>query len=304
MSKLFAHVLPVDSDALQQTHEVVGGLTQPLSRQSLTEWAKLTQGWEEALFNFGVRVVLALVLFALGCWIIKKIKAFVVAIMLKREIEGVAISLINSLLVAFLYIGLGIGIAGVLGVQSVSFAAILASMGLAIGMALSGQLQNLAGGVIIVLTKPFTTGNFIHAQGVEGTVQSVTLFHTIVSTPENKTIFIPNGVLSNNVIVNFNSAGTRRAEWIIGIDYAADHNKALDILNALVLKEERILDTPEHFVGVHALDASSVNLIVRAWVRSDDYLPTLFAFNKQVFEAFNEAGIAFPFPQITVSHRQ
>lgn len=305
MSDIFSQVLPADSSSINQTSSVVKGLTQPIAHNHFFEWInKLTDGWQEALFNLGLRVVLAILLFALGAWVIKHIKHLIMAVMLKRQIEGVAISLINSIVVALLYIGLGIGIASILGVQSVSFAAILASMGLAIGMALSGQLQNLAGGVIIVLTKPFTTGNFIHAQNVEGTVKAVTLFHTIVSTPENKTIYIPNGVLSNNVIINFNSAGTRRIEWIIGIDYEADLSKALILLEQLVIREERILSEPEHFVGVHALSSSSVDLVVRAWVNSDDYIRTLFAFNKLVFDEFNKAGISFPFPQVTISQRK
>lgn len=304
MSELFAQVLPVDSASTSEAAAAVSGMTQPISHQNLFSWARLTEGWMDSMINFGIRVVLAIILFAVGCWAIKYIKRFVTSMMIRHKLEGVAISMVSSILVALLYITLGILVAGALGVQSVSFAAILASMGLAVGMALSGQLQNLAGGVIIVLTRPFTIGHFIRAQDVEGVAQAVTLFHTVVTTPENKTIYIPNGVLSNNVITNFNSAGTRRVEWIIGIDYAADVNKALAILTDMVQSNPDILKDPEHFVAVHALAASSVNLIVRAWVKSDDYFPTFFAFNKQVFDEFNKAGIAFPFPQITVSQRK
>lgn len=304
MSNLVAQVLPVDSAAVQQASSAVSGLTQPLSHESLFNWSKITEGWMDSAINFGIRVVLAIALFSIGVWVIKRITRMVQGLLVKRQLEGVAISLINSILIAALYIALGIFIAGVLGVQSVSFAAILASMGLAIGMALSGQLQNLAGGVIIVLTRPFTIGHFIHTQDVEGTVKAVTLFHTVITTPENKTIYIPNGVLSNNVITNFNSAGTRRVEWIIGIDYAADVNKALELLKRLVEQDPNILKDPEHFIGVNALAASSVNLIVRGWVKSDDYFPTFFGFNKLVFEEFNKAGIAFPFPQVTISQRK
>lgn len=303
MSNLLAQALP-DSAATSEASAAVSGMTQPLSHEQLFNWTKFTEGWAEAALNFGLRVILAIVFFGIGCWIIKHIKRIVLALLTKRKFEGVAISLINSIVVALLYITLGIVIASILGIQSVSFAAILASMGLAIGMALSGQLQNLAGGVIIVLTRPFTIGHFIHTQDVEGTVEAVTLFHTVITTPENKTIYVPNGVLSNNVIINFNSAGTRRVEWVIGIDYASDVNKALNLLKELVESNPNILKDPEHFVGVNALAASSVNLIVRGWVKSDDYFPTFFEFNKTVFEEFNKAGISFPFPQITVSHRQ
>lgn len=299
-----AQVLPADSTAVRNASSVVESMTEPILRDKSFDLWRMLSGWEEALFNFSLRVVLAIALFCMGAWAIKHIRNLMTKLLLKRDIEGVAVSLVNSVVVAFLYIALGIGIAGVLGVQSVSFAAVLASMGLAIGMALSGQLQNLAGGVIIVLTKPFTIGNHILSQGVEGTVRAVTLFHTIIVTPENRIIYIPNGALSNNVIVNFNSAGTRRIEWTFGVDYASDVNKALGLLSELAQADERILSEPEHFVAIQSLADSSVNLVVRAWVKSEDYLTVLFAFNKVVFDAFNQAGIDFPFPQITISKRE
>jgi small-conductance mechanosensitive channel len=193
--------------------------------------------------------------------------------------------------------------ASALGVQSVSFAAVLASMGLAVGMALSGQLQNLAGGVIIVVTKPFTIGNYIQAQNVEGIVQSVSLFHTVITTLENKKIYIPNGALSSGVIVNVNSVSERRLEWTIGIDYDSDVDKAIELLYELLRKDERVLNDPAPYVAVSALADSSVNLIARAWVKTEDFGITNHDFNRTVFLAFNEAGINFPFPQVTVSHR-
>lgn len=304
MSELIAQVLPVDSVATSEASTAVAAMTQPLTTSNLFSWAKYTEGWEEALLNFGIRVVLALVFFAVGCWVIKHIKHLIMKVLIKREIEGVAVSLINSIVVAFLYIALGIALAGILGVQSVSFAAILASMGLAVGMALSGQLQNLAGGVIIVLTRPFTIGHFIHTQDAEGTVKAVTLFHTVLITPDNKLIYVPNGALSNNSIINFNSAGTRRVEWIIGVDYDTDIDRALSILRDLVDSDPTILKDPEHFIGINTFAASSINLIVRAWVKSDDYFPTLFGFNKRVHDEFKRAGVEFPFPQVTISQRK
>lgn len=304
MPKLFAQVLPVDSTAVEEASSAVAGMTTPILTNKSFDIDALIHRWGEAALNFGIRVVLAIIVFLIGAWVIKRLRGLISHTLRKRAIEGVAISLVNSIVVAVLYIALGIGIASVLGVQSVSFAAVLASMGLAVGMALSGQLQNLAGGVIIVLTKPFGIGNYIQAQGVEGTVRMVTLFHTVITTPENKTIYIPNGGLSNNVIVNFNEANTRRIEWIIGIDYASDVDKALSLLNGLTQKDTRILATPEPFVAVHALSASSVDLVVRAWVRTEDFLAVLHDYNKAVFASFNAEGINFPFPQLTISKRE
>lgn len=303
MSRLLAQVLPVDSSAVESANSIVAGMTAPVLTEKNFQLERLLHEWGEAFVNFGIRVVLALLLFFLGAWLIKRLRRFIERILLRRQIEGVAISLINSIVVALLYIALGIGIASTLGVQSVSFAAILASMGLAIGMALSGQLQNLAGGVIIVLTKPFSIGNYIEAQGVQGSVRSVTLFHTIITTPENKVIYIPNGGLSNNVIVNFNEATTRRLEWVIGIDYDSDADKALALLQELLRRDERIMQTPEPYVAVQTLGPSSIDLVVRAWVDREQVIVVSHDFNKAVLDAFKATGISFPFPQLTISKR-
>lgn len=303
MLSLLAQSLPADSSSGNDLSASVREMTSPLIEGDSWDLARVFSGWQEALLNFGIRVLLAILLFALGSWLIKRLRRLLLSFMLKRQVEGVGSSLIASIVVALLYLGLGVGVISLLGIQSVSFAALLASMGLAVGMALSGQLQNLAGGVIIVLTKPFSIGNYIQAQTVEGTVRSVTLFHTLITTPENKMIYIPNGILSNGVIVNFNAASTRRVEWIVGIDYASDVDEALLILSRLVERDDRVLNEPEYFVGVHALADSSVNLVLRAWVRSEDYIPVLFDMNKAIFDSFNRAGIAFPFPQVTISQR-
>lgn len=303
MPQLLAQVLPADSTSIQEASSVVEGMTKPiLSPKSFNLMTSL-ESWGEALLNFGIRVVLSVILFMLGSWLIGKLRRLIISIMIRRQWEGVAISLINSIIVALLYMGLGIGIAATMGVQSVSFAAVLASLGLAIGMALSGQLQNLAGGVIIVVTKPFAIGNYIEAQNVEGVVRSVTLFHTVITTAENKIIYIPNGSLSNNVIINYNSAKTRRVEWLIGVDYEADMDTALALLGELLSTDERILKDPVHFVGIKALSTSSVDLVARAWVKTEDYWDVFFDLNKTIFEEFNKRGIAFPYPQLTISHR-
>lgn len=303
MPQLLAQVLPADSTSIQEASSVVEGMTKPiLSPKSFNLMTSL-ESWGEALLNFGIRVVLSVILFMLGSWLIGKLRRLIISIMIRRQWEGVAISLINSIIVALLYMGLGIGIAATMGVQSVSFAAVLASLGLAIGMALSGQLQNLAGGVIIVVTKPFSIGNYIEAQNVQGVVRSVTLFHTVITTAENKIIYIPNGSLSNNVIINYNSAKTRRVEWLIGVDYEADMDTALALLGELLSTDERILKDPAHFVGIKALSTSSVDLVARAWVKTEDYWDVFFDLNKTIFEEFNKRGIAFPYPQLTISHR-
>ena len=284
------------------TKEVVTDMTKPIQINE-HKFLTMLEGWKEGLINFGIRVLLAIVFFFIARWVINAIVRLLKGIMNRRNLTGVAVSLINSIVIALLYIAVGIGVISILGVKSVSLAAVLASMGLAVGMALSGQLQNLAGGVIIVVTKPFGIGDFIQAQNVEGTVKSVNLFHTVITTIENKVIFIPNGALSSGVIINPTAQDTRRLQWTFGIDYDSDVDKALVILRQLLEADDRVMKTEDIYIGVSALNASSVDILVRAWVNISDVLAVTHGFNLTVFHAFNEAGISFPFPQVTVSQR-
>lgn len=267
------------------------------------KFLSLLDNWKDGLINFGIRVLLALIFFFVARWVINGIAKLIKNIMNRRRLGGVAVSLINSIVIALLYIAVGIAIISILGVKSVSLAAVLASMGLAVGMALSGQLQNLAGGVIIVVTKPFGIGDYIQAQNVEGTVKSVSLFHTVITTIENKVIFIPNGALSSGVIINPTAQETRQLQWTFGIDYASDVEKAITLLKELLQADELVLHEHDVYVGVVALNASSVDIMVRAWVKTSDVLTVTHGFNLKVFQCFNEAGIEFPFPQVTISQR-
>ncbi len=300
---LLLKYLPLFMSQNDSTKEVVSGMTQPIHINE-HKFLTMLEGWKDGLINFGIRVLLAIVFFIIARWVINAIIRVLKGIMDRRNLTGVAVSLINSIVIALLYIAVGIAVISILGVKSVSLAAVLASMGLAVGMALSGQLQNLAGGVIIVVTKPFAIGDFIQAQNVEGTVKSVSLFHTVITTIENKVIFIPNGALSSGVIINPTAQDTRRLQWTFGIDYDSDVDKALVILRELLEADERVLKENELYIGVSALNASSVDILVRAWVNVSDVLAVTNGFNLTVFHAFNEVGISFPFPQITVSHRK
>ena len=239
-------------------------------------------------------------LFWLGRIVIRWISRLFDKFLRRRSFDGVAITLLDSLFTALLYVTLGIILASILGVKSVSFAAVLASMGLAVGMALSGQLQNLAGGVIIMVTKPFGISDFISAQGIEGTVRAVRLFHTEVITPDNKAVFIPNGTLSSSLVTNFSHEELRRVEWTIGIEYDEDYQRVRQVILALLQQDQRILTTPEPVIVLHKLNDSSVDILVRAWVASDDLWPVFWDFNERVYADFNAKGIGFPFPQLTV----
>lgn len=298
---LLSAVLPVDSTATTQLTSALGTATQPL-KLDVNNWFSraMMNDWLNSGINFGIRVVLAILLFLIGRWVIRRLLRIFERILKRREIDGVAVTLLGSVLTALLYIALFLTLGGVLGVKSVSFAAVLASMGLAVGMALSGQLQNLAGGVIIMVTKPFSIGDYILAQTAEGSVRAVSLFYTEILTPDNKCIFIPNGVLSSGVVVNYSHEETRRIEWTIGIEYDEDFARVRSAIESLLESDERVLKTPEPTIVLHNLNSSSVDVLVRAWVRSDDLWPVFWDFNRRVYEDFNKRGISFPFPQLTV----
>ena len=297
----FAQILPADSAAGSELKEAIGAATQPLNLD-VKHWfsRSMLEEWLNAGINFGLRVILVVVLFWLGKVVITRLKKIFNGILRRRNIEGVAGSLLDSVFTAILYIALFLFLAGVLGMKSVSFAAVLASMGMAVGMALSGQLQNLAGGVIIIVAKPFKLGDFISSQGTDGTVKAVRLFHTEVLTPDNKVVFIPNSLLSSNSVVNYSHEELRRVEWTIGIEYDEDYQRVRQVILALLQQDQRILTTPEPVIVLHKLNDSSVDILVRAWVASGDLWPVFWDFNERVYADFNAKGIGFPFPQLTV----
>lgn len=295
-------VVPVDSAAIKNASNVVEGLAKPIAKDNY-DWQGLLDESITFLTNAGLRIVLAFVLFLLGRYAIRWLTSMLRRVMEHRKMEGVAVSLFSSLIVAILYIALGIGIALVLGVQSVSFAAVLASLGLAVGMALSGQLQNLAGGVIILLTKPFKIGDFIEAHNEMGVVRTVSLFHTIVTTVENKYIYIPNGILSSGIVINYSQADRRRVDWTINVEYDEDYDRVEALILEILNRDSRILEDPAPVVALGNLADSSVSIVVRVWVESSDYWDVYWGINRTIYIEFGKAGINFPFPQLTISKR-
>lgn len=250
--------------------------------------------------NAGGNLIGALLIFIIGRFVIKIIKKLVFSFMEKRNTDPSITGFVRSLLNITLNILLAVAIVNRLGIETTSFAALIASAGLAIGMALSGNLQNFAGGLIILILKPYKVGDFIESQTISGTVKEIQIFHTILTTPDNKLVYIPNGSLSSGTITNYNQNSTRRVEWIFNVEYGADISKVEAIVKEVVSADKRILDNPEPFFAVNALDSSSVNVIIRAWVNNADFWPVRFDMNRSIYEAFNKAGISFPFPQITV----
>lgn len=258
----------------------------------------------QQLVNFGIRagerILIAALVFIVGRFLISMLNKFIRRLMDKRKVDISVKTFVKSLVNILLTILLIVSVVGALGVETTSFAALLASAGVAVGMALSGNLQNFAGGLIVLLFKPYKVGDWIESQGVSGTVKEIQIFHTILTTGDNKTIYIPNGAMSSGVVTNYNTQTTRRVEWVIGIDYGEDYDKVRQIVSDILSADKRVLSDPAPFIALHALDTSSVNVVARVWVNSSDYWGVYFDVNKTVYETFNKKGINFPYPQLTV----
>ncbi len=258
--------------------------------QQLTNWGIST----------GKQIIAALIIFLVGRLLISLVNKLVAKLLSRRHIDAGVQSFVKSFVNILLTILLIVAIISKLGVDTTSFAALLASAGVAIGMALSGNLQNFAGGLIILLFRPFRVGDFIECQGVSGAVKEIQIFHTILTSPDNKVIYVPNGGLSSGNIINYSREATRRVDWTFTFEYGEDYNKVESVINRLIAADERILNTPAPFVNLIALADSSVNVVVRVWVKSEDYWDVFFSMNQAVYATFNKEGINFPFPQITV----
>lgn len=250
--------------------------------------------------DLGGRIIGALLIFLIGRFIISLLNKMVAKILDRRKVDESAKGFIKSLVNIILMVLLVIAIVSKLGIETTSIAALLASAGVAVGMALSGNLQNFAGGLIVLFLKPYKVGDFIENGSVAGTVKEIQIFHTILVTPDNKLIFIPNGTLSSGMITNYSKESTRRLEWIIGVEYDEDYERVKATLERLLKEETRLLDTPEPMIVLKELVDSSVNIMVRAWVKSSDYWNVYFDMNKNIYATFNKEGIGFPFPQLTI----
>ena len=250
--------------------------------------------------HLGWTIIKAIIVFVVGRFIIRMINKLVRRILTKRDFDPSVKTFVGSLVNVTLMILLIISVVGALGVQTTSFAALLASAGVAIGMALSGNLSNFAGGLIILLFKPYKVGDYIESQGVGGTVREIQIFHTILLTADNKNIFIPNGSLSSGVVTNIGNEPTRRVEWTFGVEYGSDYEHVKRVIESVLAQDARVLNEPAPFIALSALADSSVNVVVRVWVKSSDYWGVYFDMNKKIYSVFNEEGIDFPFPQLTV----
>ena len=250
--------------------------------------------------SVGSKILLAIVVFIVGRWIVRRLIKLLAKILEKRHVEASLSTFVKSLVNITLTLLLIIVVIGVLGIETSSFIALFASAGVAIGMALSGTLQNFAGGVMILLFKPFKVGDTIEAQGQSGTVREIQIFNTILATPDNKIIIIPNGGLSTGLMKNYSREATRRVDWEFGIAYGDDYTKAKAVIARLLDADGRVLKDPAYFIALTSLGESSVNIVVRAWVNAGDYWGVYFDINEKVYKTFAEENLNIPFPQLDV----
>lgn len=260
--------------------------------------------------QFSFKLLIAILVFYVGKFIIKKLYGLVHSIMTRNKVEASLTTFVLSMIRIVLYFILIITVIGILGIETSSFLALFASAGVAIGMALSGTLQNFAGGVLILLLKPYKVGDYIEAQGFAGTVKEIQIFSTVINTVDNKAIIIPNGGLSTGTINNYSHEQYRRVDWKIGLSYGTDYKAAREAILEIINSDERVIKDPAEgilpkplqtaFVGLSELADSSINIVVRVWTEAANYWGLFFEMNERFYKELPERGFSFPFPQMDV----
>lgn len=282
--------------------EAASGISEAVASVSGLSPEQLKQAVTGLVVSLGIKLIKVILIWYIGRWITRRVVKVTKLIMEKRDVNLSIRTFVGSLVDVVSMIVLIIMIISVLGIDTSSFIAIFASAGVAIGMALSGTLQNFAGGVMILLFRPFKVGDFIEAQGVSGVVKEIQIFNTVINTVDNKVILLPNGPVSTGIINNYSRETLRRVDFSYSIKYGDDFEKAKAVLLKLVAEDARVLDTPAApFVELGALSTSSINITVRVWCKQEDYWGIYFDLNKKVYETFPKEGLNFPYQTLTVN---
>lgn len=287
---LIYELLAVDNMSPEEVEKEIGIIKQFL--QQLPQKA----------LNLGVRILLAVIFLLVGIWLIKVIRKILKKSLNRASVDVGVVQFLDSFVKVCLYVILGFMIASSFGLDAASVVAVVGSAGVALGLALQGSLSNFAGGVLILLLKPFKVGDYIKedSNGNEGTVVEIQMFYTKLLTFDGKTVVLPNGTLANTSLVNYTAASFRRLDLVVGISYDSDIKKAKDILNRLVETNPLVLQDKDKIVMVDGLDDSSVNMAVKCHVRSEDYWTLRGQLLEDIKLAFDREGVAIPFPQVDV----
>jgi len=249
---------------------------------------------------WGINIAFAVIIFIVGKFLVNVITNLVKKLMGKAHVDSILVNFIGSIIKTVLLLFVVIAALDQLGVNTTSLIALIGAAGLAIGLALQGSLQNLASGVMLIIFRPFTAGDFVDAGGAMGVVEEIGIFTTTMRTGDNKEVIVPNGALFGGIITNYSKRDTRRVDMVFGIGYGDDIRKAKDIIAGIIEADERILKDPAPLVAVGELADSSVNFNVRPWVNSADYWGVYFDLNEKIKMAFDDNGISIPFPQMDV----
>lgn len=266
--------------------------------------AVLIEQSQQLALDYAPKIVAALVIFIIGRWIAKALVGLVRKALNKMEADAMLVKFAGNLIYVLLLTVVVLAALGKLGVQTTSFIAILGAAGLAIGLALQDSLSNFAAGVMVVLFRPYKVGDFVEAGGVSGSVEEVQIFTTVLNTPDNKKVIIPNGQIVSGTITNYSAYPTRRVDMLFGCGYDDNIGKVKNVLNEIVDNDKRVLSDPKPQVVVKELGDSSVNFAVRVWVNTSDYWPVYFDTTETVKRRFDEAGISIPYPQQDVHMHQ
>jgi small conductance mechanosensitive channel len=260
-------------------------------------WQSIVSG----SITLGGRIIGAMIILVIGKLIVNWINRIFRLLLEKQKVEPSVQTFLKSTVNILLLVMLGIAVVSKLGIEITGFAALLASAGVAIGVALSGNLQNVAGGLIILIFRPYKVGDYIDSDsGASGTVQEIQIFHTILKTPDNKIVYAPNGSMSNSVITNYSHQETRRVDLSFSMEYGEDYERVEQVLKDIIAADTRILTSPEPFIRLGEMADSSVNITVRVWVKSEDYWDVHFDLKKNVYTTFTKLNISIPYPQMVV----
>ena len=284
-----------DTTATQQEKAVALGQT--LQNMTFEDIISMLVEWG---VEIAAKIAIALAIYFIGRWLIGRLVKVVNKICDKRGVEVSLQRFFNNMIKVVLYICLVLTIVGVLGIDTTSLIAMFASASLAIGMALSGTMQNFAGGVMILLLRPYRIGDYVEAQGQAGTIKEITLFNTVITTVDNKIIYVPNNTISSGIINNYSQAATRRVDWNISISYGDDVEVARRVLMQLMTEDKRVKQDPAPVVYLTSLGSDTVNISARAWVDNADYWGVYFELNERIYNELPKHGLHFPFPQLSV----
>lgn len=288
------------------SHDIQAELAAVAEKISTTPASELISELIDKAVTFGLKVLSALVIYIIGAWLIRKIRKILKNVFDKTDYEPAIESFIQSIVGIALWIILIIAVVGTLGIETSSFAALLAGGGMAIGLALNGTVQNFAGGIMILIFRPFKSGDFIEAQGFAGTVTDVTITSTKLTTTDNRIVVIPNGALSNGTINNYSHMPLRRLDLTVDVEYGTSAEKTCELIQSLIKEDTRILTAAtggkaDPFVALSALKDSSILFVIKVWVKSEDYWDVNYGLLTKIYEELPKNGIQFPYPKLDVN---